>query len=607
MRLGDLDGDAIPDMSIGATNRCPQGYFGDAGTIRTISGATGAITLEVVGPDSVAEFGAAICSIADLSGDGVADLVVGAPGEAAGSVPRTGSVLLVSGSSGQVFRTITRGAGSGSAERFGSAVAAVGDASGDGVADVVVGSPMTPNAAAIHSGVAFLFSGADGSVVDSVSGTDSDEGFGSRVASIGDWNGDGDIDVAISSPTRQVPGGGTGQVLLFDVAHMTPIDTLSANASDVMFGGSLAMLGDVDGDGFADLGVGAPGVGSGEVGHVYVYSRVQAVPIVTLTGLPGDQFGSALDSGDIDGDGELDLIIGAKGFSADGLFHRGAVYFHTAQGPSGQIVTVGNGTFSELGTSLTAVNDLNGDGRPEILIGAPGENDAANVYGVGQAAVWGYVTVAAGRTFVRGNTLLRVGQGYADPRIQVEPVAGAFDLSMLRPETLSLSVTSKPNLRIPGSGLPRLEDSDNNGVLEASIQFPSKAVMSLFDSYGPGQHVVGALVEGDLVDGRRVVAPGNLTIDIAVPMKVSASPNPSRGEAILAFRTEAEAFCQIDLFDVQGQRVGHWSSPGAIPPGFKQISLSTLLGSGRNIASGIYFYVVTVGKASQVGRVAIIR
>ena len=236
-RIGDIDGDSIPESVVGAPSRCPQVEFSIPGSVQLISGRTGLRIGELNGPSGSAEFGSAVTSIDGPPGVRTSSLAVGAPGTSHGGLFGAGSVFAISATTGAVTYETTAGTPPGSVlgGQFGASLARVGDVTGDGVPDLIVGAPRATHEGTT-SGSAYLVSGASGSLVDSIVGSAPWEGLGTTVLTLGDWNGDGDVDVAISSPSLQAPGGGLGRVLILDPAHSSSIDTLLAGPGDVAFG-----------------------------------------------------------------------------------------------------------------------------------------------------------------------------------------------------------------------------------------------------------------------------------------------------------------------------------------------------------------------------------
>jgi hypothetical protein len=323
---GDLDGDGFADVAVGAP-RAPGG-----GRVHVFlggpSGPRSAPDLSLDAPDGAGSlFGAALAGGGDVDGDGRGDLVIGAIGE--GVTP--GRVYLFRGRPGGVEAAPVRAiAGSG---RFASAVAGAGDVNGDGFADVLVGA----YGAASGAGQAHLFFGDETGLAAAPDrtwdGIDGSTGqFGFSVAGIGDVNGDGLADFAASAPAAT---GARGRVHVFfgsDVAIADAPDQSidGVNAGGGFFGHSLAGLGDGDGDGHADLAVGAFGVDDRRGRVSVMRGSPTGLLAAARTNVEGP-FGGAGDfgwtvssAGDVDGNLRADLVVGAPG--VDGGNGRAYVY-----------------------------------------------------------------------------------------------------------------------------------------------------------------------------------------------------------------------------------------------------------------------------------------
>jgi hypothetical protein len=302
-------------------------------------------------------FGSALAVTDDLDGDGVPDLLIGAPA-APGTASAPGYARVLSGKDGSLLmRLLGQGA-----DQFGASVAAAGDVDGDGLRDLLVGNP---GAAGPQSATdARLFSSHDGhllAVLPGLSFADSWDAFGHAVADLGDLTGDGVPDFGVGGPS--LSGEQPGFVRLYDGATATPINALVGEDFGDEFGFSLASPGDVNLDGTPDILVGALGGDYAEL-----RTGVDGTLLLTLPGAPGGGFASAVSgAGDIDGDGTPDLAIGIP------LFNRVDVL----SGASGALLRHFEKLGGEFGTSIAPLGDVNGDGSPDLLVGAPGDTIVA--------------------------------------------------------------------------------------------------------------------------------------------------------------------------------------------------------------------------------------
>jgi hypothetical protein len=368
----------------------------------------------------------------DFENDGFDDLVVGVPYEDRMGRTDDGMVTVVPGGEGgpsgegaTAWHQGKPGVGSvpQADDRFGSATGC-GDFDGDGFDDLVVGVPGEDRFRKDAGALNVLYGGEAGlaAVGDSFwhqnspgvpDANNKNDALGSAVA-VGDFNGDGFDDVAAGAPGEKVDGhAGAGMVLIFDGAEggigtgsvtqwsqATPNTVGIAEAGDG-FGRAL-VAGDFNGDGYADLAIGAPeedhaAVDAGFVTVLYGASSglaaassqrlAQGVDGVAGNAATGERFGAALASGDVNGDGNDDLVVGAPGESTGG--HAGAGAVHLLFGSAGGISTNGDVALAggdgdipaasagaALGTAVV-VGDFNADGYQDVAAGAPGTDDGA--------------------------------------------------------------------------------------------------------------------------------------------------------------------------------------------------------------------------------------
>lgn len=191
------------------------------------------------------EFGYSLDGLDDVNGDGVPDLIVGAPG--------VGSFGMASVRSGVTDAELYFVRGLSIGDRLGTSVAGVGDLDGDGVSDIAVGADQSLNG---QAGYVLVCSGVDGLVMYELHGGSPNDRFGGSVAGAGDFNGDGVPDIAVGA--SQVFQAGPGYATLYSGADHSVLRRWVGDAHGDAFGYAVDAAGDVDGNGFSDLIVGAP-------------------------------------------------------------------------------------------------------------------------------------------------------------------------------------------------------------------------------------------------------------------------------------------------------------------------------------------------------------
>jgi hypothetical protein len=236
-----------------------------------------------------------------------------------------GFVRVHSGRDGRLLREIV---GATSASRLGCAIAAAGDADGDGRMDLVLGD-WRDSTAGIAAGAVHVASGADGSLLFSFHGDAPQDQLGHRVAAAGDLDGDGRADVAASSPYADGAQRDVGLVRAWSGADGRVLLSRHGDFPLDFFGASVAGVGDVTGDGRDDLLVGAfaDDDGATDAGRARVLSGADGSVAMELDGdSAGDELGFAVCGlGDVDGDGGLDFAVAATADDAGGGRLSGSV------------------------------------------------------------------------------------------------------------------------------------------------------------------------------------------------------------------------------------------------------------------------------------------
>ena len=354
--LGDVDGDGVPDAVLTSSREnLPTGKEVGAAYVR--SGASGIDLQHDVGQFQQQMFGWSSCVPGDLDGDGVNDYLIGAPDFIFGNTP--GKVFAYSGATGALLFKL-KGAIPGL--NFGIDLAPAGDIDADGVADFCVGANDT------GPGNVYIYSGKSVSVLYSFSESKIDTNmFVGR--GLGDLDGDGYGDFGIGA-YRGGPNG-EGEFTVYSGASGSVLWSVTGEGYAYGFGGGASSLGDIDGDGIPDVAISSTAYSKSIIGagRVYVYSGSNGALRWTYDGtFNNEQLGKLPANGRIDlsQDGFADIIIGSP--------RRNSCFVYS--GVTGTLLyefrgAVDNGWPEYLGWSSSPIGDFDGDGIDDILIGAP--------------------------------------------------------------------------------------------------------------------------------------------------------------------------------------------------------------------------------------------
>ncbi len=423
---GDVNGDGYDDVIVGApfydAGQVDEGaafvFLGGPAGIPDGSPATAATQLESNLAASAfpfipaTSFARNVSGAGDLNGDGYADVLVGATGYDAGQTDEGAVFVYLGGpagiADGDPATAAARLESNQASAGFGSSLSSAGDVNSDGHADVIVGADSY-----LGRGAAFVFPGSGSGLsnanpstpgVTELVSTQTGSAFGTSVSAAGDVDGDGFGDVIVGAPSYDTSGSDEGSAFIFrggatGIADGSELiaSRIQSDQTGARLGQSVSGLGDVNGDGYGDVAVGAHQYDSLSVndGAVFVFL---GRPAVLPSGFPSTAYAhldvgqseawmgwSVAGAGDVNGDGYADVLAGATLFDA-GQTNEGRAYLHRggALGLSGaanaspQILAGGSLQGSEILMQAEPAGDVNGDGFGDLLVsGGPIETASA--------------------------------------------------------------------------------------------------------------------------------------------------------------------------------------------------------------------------------------
>ena len=395
----------------GVDNDCDGGAGGCRLTDMSVSGAAAEYT-GVTGGDYA---GFSVAGAGDVDGDGLDDVVIGAPYQS--STEAGAAYLILGGAPGSASLSSAAAAFTGEVanDQAGWSVAGAGDVDGDGLADILVGARLQQDGATA-GGAAYLIlggpptSGSLSSAAAEFYGGSQYGYVGYSVAGVGDVDADGTDDMLVGSCAYN---GGPGAAYL--VLGGTPVSgnvssaaiaTYTGEAASDLAGFSVAGAGDVDGDGIPDMLIGAPMNDSGGSDWGAAFIVLGGTPVsgslttadATYAGESSSQTGSAVaGAGDVDGDGFDDVLIGAE-YSSGGAYYGGEVYVILGGLVADRSVAAADASFTgataseRAGTSIGGAGDVDGDGFDDILIGASANSEASSLAGAAYLVLGGAIS-----------------------------------------------------------------------------------------------------------------------------------------------------------------------------------------------------------------------
>ena len=411
---GDVNGDGFEDILVSMP------YYDNGNTDEgrvlvfygSSTGLNSSADWSAEGGQDNAHFGMSAASAGDFNGDGYADIIIGAPHYDNGNTDEGGVFVFFGSSTGLSSTANWSVEGAQDNAYFGTAVASAGDVNGDGYADIVVGAPgYTDNPGTEdNEGGAFVYYG--GSTPDTTPdwSTDSDQAsasLGSAVAPAGDFNGDGYADLIIGAylyDNGSYTDDGSAFVWLGSASGLSTSGadwTATGGQNNAHLGVAVTSIGDVNGDRYSDLAVGASEYTdtTGSEGRVFVYHGSNTPDSASDWTADGEPANAALGStiapvGDVNGDGYADLLVGAPQYDDSSTDEGGAfLWFGSSAGlnrgragtpANAQWTASGGQANSKLGSAV-AIADVNRDGYSDVLVGSPGYANPSSDEGQAQA------------------------------------------------------------------------------------------------------------------------------------------------------------------------------------------------------------------------------
>ncbi len=392
---GDVNGDGFSDVIVGAPGYTHDHHEEGRAYVfyGYVLGIADVAAWQAEADQQLAHLGSSVSTAGDVNGDGYADILVGSEGYDDGAAEE-GAAFIWYGMDGIVNGAVDGTPGNADWYRdsesasafFGASVSPAGDINGDGFADVVIGSPQYTNGQS-SEGAAWVFLGSGGGVsmtADIVyEGGQTLAQLGRSVFTAGDVNGDGYADVVAGAPGYNAGSGVEGRALLWygsadGMRGTSKWDDTGSEAAG-LFGYSVSTAGDVNGDGFSDIIVGAPGI-DGDTGAAYVYHGGPDGPSEEI-GFPkrsnqedADFGASVASAGDFNGDGYSDIVASAPLYDF-GKIDEGMVWIYrgSEDGPVSDPAwsKPSNMDYAHFGASVASAGDVNRDGYDDIIVGSP--------------------------------------------------------------------------------------------------------------------------------------------------------------------------------------------------------------------------------------------
>jgi hypothetical protein len=638
---GDFNGDGYQDVVVAASlNTAAGSYAGRAYLYLGGPGFDATPDLVLTGSGPGARLGVA-AAVGDVNNDGFEDFVVGAPGNS-GQIPgpyTPGNAYLHFG--GAVLDAVPDliFTGENPGDVYGSNLAGLGDINADGHDDFVIAAPWWPNKT--YRGKAYIYFGGPGldNVADLTFSIPEGE-LGVGVCPGGDFTGDGHNDLLIGAYKRDMPAFDSGAAWLYmggpGLDAVADFTFGGENHID-WFGSSLAWVGDLNNDGFNDLAMGASRYPSlGDWGRAYIFfggPALDTTPDLVMTGeASGDYFRTVAGVGDVDYDGFADFLVGAFGNDDAGTDAGKAYLFLGGPGlDTFPDFAITGGTAGErFGVTAMGLGDVNGDSRPDFAVGAyHHDNQTGRVYVYSFAPVV-VLDIKPGscpnplnlkpfqkeqKRFGKGSKHGDLAQGGVVPAAIVGTTS--LDVTDVDPSTLLLEGVAPLRHDYEDVTAPPTADGEcpctregADGHMDMTLKFQKASIAEVLDSHVDGD-VVTLTLTGQLYDGTPIEATDCVVIrshrSEMPPMPTPdfvlgpAVPNPFNPSTRITYILPRDAVVTLTVYDVAGRAVERLFT-GAQTAGEHVVEWDA---TGH--PSGVYFYRIEVGDFTETRRMILLK
>jgi FG-GAP repeat/FG-GAP-like repeat len=643
---GDVNGDGFSDVIVAAylydNGQTDEGrvfvYHGSASGL----GLNAAWTAESNQANS--RFGVSVGTAGDVNGDGYADVIVGAYFYDNGQNDEGRAFVYHGSAAGLASSAAWTGESNQAVAHFGLSAATAGDVNGDGYSDVIVGSDFYDNEE-MNEGRAFVYHGSAAGLAPTPAWTAESDlavaNFGNPVATAGDVNGDGFSDVIVGAEEYSDPELGEGKAFVYHGSSTglatSPAWTAEGNLQDVGFGDAVGTAGDVNGDGYSDVVVGASEFDNGHdmEGRAFVYHGTAAglntTPAWTAeSNQINARFGCAVaTAGDVNGDGYSDVIVGAQAFD-NGHTNEGRafVYHGSAAGLAASPAWTGepNQDGAIFGASVASAGDVNGDGFGDVIVGASSYVNGQTLEG---RAFLYYGNGGPGRR-------MQLRQQRTDGMTPIAPLGRSDSETQFRIAATMLSVFGRTRLQMEHEVKPRGElldglnttpggfnDTGNDGQVNFGrlvsgldpgtkyhwrIRAKYDLVKTPFQRNGPWVQVpLNGWNEADLNTSGTTL--GLVQADASPPalqILHAPRPNPFASSAEIAYTLPADGRVRLAVYDVTGRE--HAVLVDAVRPAGRQRTTWNGRGArgGASLPAGVYFVCLEFAGRVETQKLALV-